>query len=241
MRPIKVYKVKDKTESFKKTKGDLFDLPMKLALVGKSELSGKTTTLASLLLLPEYYGGDFKGDHIYIVSPSANKDNKWKVMTKALKIPESNVFLSYDEEQLKVLYDFLEDEYLKAVDDGRKPKHTLIVFDDVGFSASLRGSYGVIDRLACNGRHLLISTVALVQKYTQLSTCFRENITGGIFFACSNKQLDLIYDDHGNMPKKEFVKMFRDATKGKHSFFVINYSNDEQDRYSESEKGKISS
>ena len=159
-------------------------------------------------------------------------------MIKALKIPDTNVFLKYDEEQLDVLYDFLEQEYFKATDDGRKPKHTLIVFDDVGFSGALRGKFGVIDRLACNGRHLLISTVMLVQKYTQLSTCFRENLTGGIFFQASNKQLDLIYEDHGNMPKKEFVSMFRKATTGKHAFFVINYSNDEANRFSESEKVK---
>ena len=233
--PYQIYKVKDKTEGYKLKKRDIFDLPAKIGIFGRSELAGKTTTVLNLMLLPEYYGNDFKPENVFVVSPSAYKDNKWKTLIRMKDIPDENVFTEFDEEKLNVLYEFIQEQYQDALQDERTPEHTIIVFDDFGFTNDLKRS-NLIDRLACNGRHMLCSTLVCCQKYTQASTCFRENMTGGIFFACSNKQLDLIYEDHGNMPKKEFVNLFRRATKGRHAFFVVNYSNDEDQRFSESVK-----
>jgi hypothetical protein len=92
----------------------------------------------------------------------------------------------------------------------------------------------VLSKIACNGRHILISLIVTSQKYTSISTTIRENATGVICFESSNKQLDLLYEDHGNMPRKEFDRMFRDATREKHSFFCINYSNPPDRRFQDS-------
>lgn len=227
-----IYQMKDNTESFKKHKDDfLFNMPFKLGMIGKSELAGKTTLLANLLLL--YYKGDWDPEDIYIISPSAKSDNKWKLIIKMLEVPNSNIFTSFKEDQLMALYDIIKENYDKALEEEEKPKHSLIIFDDVGHSGDLKSKEsGIISLLACNGRHFLISTICIVQKYTQLSTTFRENATGLIFFSCSDKQLDLIMDDHMTGGTKQgFKKAFRDATNQRHGIFIINYSNDYDKRY----------
>jgi hypothetical protein len=235
-----IFTMNDKTESFKKQKDDfLFNLPFRCAIVGKSELSGKTTLLANLLLL--YYKGDWEPENIYIVSPSARSDNKWKLIIKALEIPESNIFTSFDEAELMTLYEVIQENYNEKVEEKEKPSHSLIVFDDVGYSGDLKSKEsGVISLLACNGRHYLISTICIVQKYTQLSTTFRENLTGLILFSCSDKQLDLIIDDHmSGGTKKDFRKAFREATNPKHGIFIVNYSNDHEKRFIDNFKKHI--
>ena len=49
----KILKVYDPSDSFHK-KMPYFDLPFKLLLNGKSQLSGKSSVLLNLLLLPEF-------------------------------------------------------------------------------------------------------------------------------------------------------------------------------------------
>lgn len=227
-----IFPMKDNTESYKKKKDEyLFNMPFKLGIIGKSELAGKTTLLANLLLL--YYKGDFEPEDIYIVSPSALSDNKWKLIIKVLDVPSSNIWTSFNEDKLMALYDVVKENYEQALEDKEKPKHSLIIFDDVGYSGDLKSAQsGIISLLACNGRHFLISTICICQKYTQLSTTFRENATGLILFSCSDKQLDLIMDDHMvSDNKKAFKKAFRESTNERHGFFVINYSNDADKRY----------
>jgi len=224
---MKTYKIKDKTESYKIQKGnDLFNLPMKLLITGKSELSGKSSVLLNLMLL--YYRDDFKPENIYLISPSAYTDNKMKILRKELKIPNENVMDEFKEEKMEVLYDFLQDEYNDAVDDGKKPAHSIIIFDDC--AVEMRNSK-MLDKMFYNARHFLVSIVCLSQSYIMNSTKQRSQMTGGIFFDLPARQIEHIYNDHSNIDKKSFFKMFRDATKEKHSFFIINYSNNPEFRY----------
>ena len=73
---IEIFKVRDKSEKNYISKGDMFDLPMRLLIVGKSFLSGKTNLLTNLLLQDDQrlYKDNFKGENIYIFSASLNTD-----------------------------------------------------------------------------------------------------------------------------------------------------------------------
>lgn len=229
---LKVLVMKDKTDDYNVKKDMLFDLPMKLALVGRSQISGKSNLLGNMMILNQFYGLDFKGKDIFIVSPTLNQP-KLQALIKYKEIPELNLFNEYDEDQMLGLYQILKDDYEEMVADDLPPNQKIIIFDDVGFSGALRKRVaGFIDLLACNGRHYLISSVVLVQKYTQLSPTFREQLTGLICFACSFQQLEFIVNEHNTGTNKRlFVQKFREATKKKHDFFVINYSNDVDKRY----------
>lgn len=230
---LQIYKVKDNADTYYTKKDLTFDLPFRLLIVGKSQLSGKSNIVINFLLRDEFYNKDFKGENIYIVSPSLHSDEKLKKLVEIKEIPEHNLFTEYDEEALNMLYEIIEKEYNEAVENKEKPKNTLILFDDMSYNGSLKSKqHGIINKIFSNGRHVLLSVICTSQKYSDLLTAARENCNGCILFSCSNKQLELIETDHnytGN--KKKFMTMFRDSLKEKHSFFVVNYTNPKEHMY----------
>jgi len=230
---LSIYKVKDEAETYYTKKDLIFDVPFRLLIVGKSQLSGKSNILVNLLLRDEFYNKDFEGSNIFLVSPSITNDEKLKKIIKVKEIPEENLFLDYDEDILKELYKMLQDEYEEAKANGEKPQNKLIIFDDMSYNGALKSKqHGVINKIMSNGRHINLSCIQTSQKYSDLLTSSRENCNGAIFFNCSNKQLELIEADHNYLgSKKEFMNMFRNVMNEKHSFLVVNYTNPKEQRY----------
>jgi hypothetical protein len=206
---------------------------MRLLIVGKSQLSGKSNLLVNLLLRDEYYNKDFSGDNIYIVSPSVDTDDKLKKLVDVKEIPEENIMTDFDEDVIMELYKILEEEYREAVDNGEKPTNKLIVFDDISYKGDLKKKKnGVVAKIFSNGRHINVSCIITAQKYSDITTSARENCNGAIFFDMSNKQLELVEADvNYTGTKKNFMKMFRDNIGAKHSFIVVNFTNDKDKRY----------
>jgi hypothetical protein len=233
MSKFSMYKVKDHAESYYVKKPIIFDLPLRVAIVGASQRSGKSNAIVNLICRDEFYNQDIKGENIFIVSPSISNDEKLQKLIEVKDVPECNLFTEYDEECLDELYKMLTEDYEQAVENKEKPEQKLIIFDDISYKGDLKKKqHGVVSKLFCNGRHILVSTIVCSQKYTDLPTVLRENLNGCILFSCSNKQLDLIEQDHNYLNnKKLFNDMFRRATDEKHSFFVINYTNDKEERY----------
>ena len=120
---LSIYKVKDEADKYYTKKDLIFDIPFRLLIVGKSQLSGKSNILVNLLLRDEFYNKDFNGENIFLVSPSIKNDEKIKKIIKIKEIPEENLFTEYDEDVLKELYKMLEEEYEEAVAN-RKPHKT---------------------------------------------------------------------------------------------------------------------
>ena len=108
-----------------------------------------------------------------------------------------------------------------------------MIFDDMSFSGIFKGkNFGIISKMFSNGRHINLSVIVTAQKYSDIMTSARENMTLGIFFNCSDKQLDLITEDINYITsKKNFKKKFREVTREKHSFFVVNFTNNPNEMY----------
>ena len=232
----KILKVRDKNDSYYTPIERLFDLPMRLLINGKSQLSGKTTIILNLLLNPVFgYDKLFDGDDIYIVSNN-KLDNKLALMADKLDIPEGNRF-EYDEDYLEILYDDMEESFMEETMEGGKPQNRLVIFDDCGYSGSLKNKQaGIISKMICNGRHLNLSQIYTSQRFSQVSTTLRTNLTGAILFNTSMKELELITEDMNYMSnKKEFIKTFRETTKEPRQFMVVNFSNKPEDMYMNSE------
>jgi len=228
----KILKVRDKNDSYYTPIERLFDLPFRLLINGKSQLSGKTTIILNLLLNPVFgYDKLFEGDDIYIVSNN-KLDNKLSLMADKLDIPEGNRF-EYDEDYLEILYDDMEESFMEETMEGGKPQNRLIIFDDCGYSGSLKNKQsGIISKMICNGRHLNLSQIYTSQRFSQVSTTLRTNLTGAILFNTSMKELELITEDMNYMSnKKEFVKIFRETTKEPRQFMVVNFSNKPEEMY----------
>jgi len=238
-----IIKMHDNAENHRVQKQLTWDVPMRLLIIGKSLLSGKSNAVGNLLLRPYdntdlsgegFYYNDFQGENIYIVCPSTNVDQKWSAIIEGKQIPGGNIFNTYDEGELTNLYNKIVKQWHDAEDSEGKIKHeqVLIVFDDMSFGGDLKSKiHGVMGAFACNSRHYLVSVIITAQKYTDISTTMRENASGFMLFNCSYKQKELIYNDVGEMPKKEFMTMFNKATFEKHSFMVVNYTNPPDRRF----------
>lgn len=235
MKPIQIFKCKDKKEKYYTKKGLLFDLPMRILLVGKSQYSGKSSTILNYLEQNDerLYKNNFDGDDIYIVSGSLKTDNKIKTIILNHDIPEENLFEEFDEDALEAIYDLTAEEYEEAIEDGEPPKNTLLILDDVSFKGDLKSkNTGILNKIFCNGRHINLSIIVTAQKYSQLHTTQRENATGLVCWSGTDKQLELISDDHNSMGNKnQFRKMFRTVTEQPHTALIINYSNPPESRY----------
>ena len=135
--------------------------------------------------------------------------------------------MTYDEGMLTELYSDLEEKFLEEKEE-KNIQNRLILFDDCGYSGNLKNKQsGIISKLICNGRHLNLSQIYTAQKYSQVSTTLRTNITGAILFNTSAKELDLISQDFNYLKSsKAFVNMFRDITGNTpRDFLVVNFTN----------------
>ena len=140
------------------------------------------------------------------------------------------------------MYEVLKDEFNEKVNAKERPDHKLFLFDDMTASGDLKKhTNGAINKIFSNGRHVLINVIVTAQKYSDLPTFARENLSGGMFFAGTDRQLELIMDDHNYMEdKRQFKKMYSETTKEPHSFLVVNYSNHPDARYMDSDFVPIS-
>ena len=225
MKDINIYKVNDNTDNNHEAM-PLFDLPMRLLINGKSQLSGKTTLILNMLMNPEFgYDKKFEGENIYIVSDN-KLDNKIKILMEFKSIPSENHF-PYDEQVLEMLYENLEQEFIDEMEEDGKSTPKLIIMDDVGYSGNLKNkNFGMITKLIANGRHLNLSQIYTSQRFSMVSTSLRSNLTGAILFNTSMKELELIAEDFNYMnTKKSFIEMFRRETDKPRSFLVVNFSN----------------
>jgi len=225
MKDINIYKVNDNTDNNHEAM-PLFDLPMRLLINGKSQLSGKTTLILNMLMNPEFgYDKKFEGENIYIVSDN-KLDNKIKILMEYKDIPSENHF-PYDEQVLEMLYENLEQEFIDEMEEDGKSTPKLIIMDDVGYSGNLKNkNFGMITKLIANGRHLNLSQIYTSQRFSMVSTSLRSNLTGAILFNTSMKELELIAEDFNYMnTKKSFIEMFRRETDKPRSFLVVNFSN----------------
>ena len=220
----RILPMKDTFDSYRETFSDMFDLPMRTLIVGKSDLTGKTTYIGNLILRDTYYRKLFKGANIYIVCTSMDFDEKWQTIVEMKKIPEENIMRKFDEDKLRSIYNKLKNEYIEAVSNGEKPVHSLIIFDDCTSGELKSKKGGVLDDIAQIGRHALISFILTVQKYTSISTLCREQCNGAVLFFCTPKQRDLIGEDHNYLEdKKDFATMLRKHTSAKHHHLIVKY------------------
>ena len=235
---MKVLPMIDKTDKFTIKKKELPDLPAKILMCMKSG-GGKSSLLGWLMCNGGEKGYkdnfDFEND-VYIFSGSLKMedgkpkgDYKLAQMIKFLDIPEENIFTDFDNDILNDLYEMMVDDYNEAISEGEKPRHKMIVIDDLGFKNQMnknKQENSSIDKIMCNGRKFLVSIVILNQRIIQFSPTCVTQATSIIFNSPNNRDLE-IYEKSFNYlkDKKSFNELVRDQTKGsKHNFMSIDFS-----------------
>jgi len=221
----KIYKMKDPSDGFVTKKEKLDDVPFRTLICGRSGI-GKTNSVASLIAIPENYGNDFRGEHIYIFTPLKN-DFKMKNLIEFKEIPTENVFTEFSDEILNTIYDDIVTDFELHILEKKKPPNKLIILDDVSFSNKLANKKNALNRCMMNlrkhGGSILIST----QKYSMLSTGIRCNASSIFFYNGSMKEKELFELDAnyiGN--RKGFFKMMSDFLTTKRDFIYCNFTSE---------------
>lgn len=220
----------------------LSNLPMRVPVIGPSDLSGKTTLIINFLMRPynkhdhdgrHFYRNDFKSENIYIVCGSGEGDAKWTALIEGREIPDSNVYDHYDEGELRDLLEMLKEEHLERKEEGEPVEHTLIILDDCAFTGDLKAKRnGFISEVFCNARHHFVSIILTAQDYTQISTTARRNSSMVVAFQTDEPSRELMAKDFSfTCSKKDVMKMYLECTREPHSFFLVNKTNPSESRY----------
>jgi ABC-type dipeptide/oligopeptide/nickel transport system ATPase component len=158
-------------------------------IVGKKG-SGKSTYVLNLLNKKELYRKHF--NNIYLISPTASRDDKFDKLCDELKKEDK----CYDECTAEILTNIeskvkeFNDEFLadeKNIKKKKKP-HSLLILDDC-ISDLNKGSEikNVINKMVMNSRHLKMSIWIISQKYKLISTAIRANADMLSFFNNKNE------------------------------------------------------
>lgn len=213
---IQILPVKDGYAA-KKIKHWLWDLPARLALVGRSEASGKTTWLLNMLLR-FYDPSPWKGKNIYIISGTATADRKVKMLQGSLGIPHENIFGRYSDATLAKIYDAIKKNHTTNPEE-----HSLVLLDDVTQYLQATNNGGTLGEMAFAIRHQLGSVVLLTQKWTMVPTGLRENLSGAVVWGCAQRQVSALANDLNRFDTAAaFHRMVKNATTGHpHNFLVV--------------------
>lgn len=176
-------------------------------------------------------------DRVYIFSSSIHIDDNWINVKKYLnnnhiydEEDDPIYFEKYDEHALNKIIDLQEGviKYLKNKKADRLFS-ILVVLDDIADDVKTRHS-DAINKLFIRGRHMNISIISSVQKYTLCNTISRTQCSFLIAFKIrNNSDLDLIVDENSGQTdhdKKLFLEVYKTAVNyAPYSFLFINYMN----------------
>ena len=186
--------------------------------VGKSK-SGKSNLLVNLLSKGKNKDG-FRQSYkkvyhdVIIVSPS-------------LKSFKKNIFDDIDEEKQ---FDVLNRNTLDFIDtftetNSDLERNTLVIFDDVGSSLRNPANEREIGLQTQKHRHRRCSWWVVVQKYRDLPTSLRANMSAMYLFRpISLKELDAIYEELLPFNKKELIPFINWVFSEKFNFLFIDMS-----------------
>lgn len=182
---------------------------------------GKSSLILSLLMTSKKKHGLLKAfDRIYLISPTASKDDKMDSLRDECEM-QGTFYPEFDNDIMGEILEDLEgyNEAWAASKKKRKP-HILVIFDDCLASLPKNTKRGQHFNkfMTCN-RHLNASVLITTQRLNELSPLVRSQADIIMYFHSDNKQENQILEDTWNVSKAHLAE----ATREPHSFLTISY------------------
>lgn len=205
-----------------------------LYLVVGRKRSGKSTLALNLLDTPEKVGGfKKKFDKIWLVSPTAKNDPKFKELVDELE-PDGQFYSEFNNEIQKELMDKIK-EYntaFKSRNKSRKPHH-LVIYDDVlAFLPTNRKKGQFFNSFMTNQRHFKSSAMIMAQRLNELNPLIRSQTDIISYFRQDNPKEDKIFSETYGVP----LEQIHAGVSEPHSFLTVNFLHDKPVLYKRFDK-----
>jgi len=163
-------------------------------------------------------------DHIFVFLPSTSKSNI-DGDSPYNKIPENQIYEELDIQNLTHVYQQIYDISTKNNDlKNENKERCLLIFDDVSSEFKNAELQAIFKRFIKNQRHLLLSTIFIMQSFYDMPKQLR-NICNNLFlFKMSKEVMYNIFDELIELPKKDYDKLLKMVFQNEHDFMLINFN-----------------
>ena len=226
---LKIYdREKKKDNKLKYINKKWFKPPFRMTIVAPT-MSGKSNFIKNILLNDHLgYKKYFREIYIWCGSIDDCNDLKdWIKEDRKLK-DKCNIYNTFNEDEIKQLYDDIENDPLGAV---------LFIFDDlITANISTKYNMNIIDSCYVKGRHINLSIIITSQRYMYLKQNVRSsNLSQLVLFnGCNKTDLEMIVKEHANhLSKNSMEKLLNDyvVEVPRYTFFIIDYARPTEKRF----------
>lgn len=162
---------------------------------------GKTTLVLNALNHKQLFKGYF--DNIFLISPTARNDDKFKPLIKELS-QEDKYYNELNEQNIREIIDgitaFNRDFNKKK---NKRDPRSLLILDDCIANMPRSTQKSVINELVIQNRHHKCSIWITSQKLTKINPLIRSNVDVISFFKCDNKKEMASFCDEYNIEEEE--------------------------------------
>jgi len=192
--------------------------------------SGKSYLINKLLTENKYgYNRIFKGDQIFIFSPTFETDESYKELRTKMEGYEDHIYEDYDEDVIDAII-----SHQKKKKKEKEAKPMLLLIDDLVSKIDNNQKKSLID-LYMTGRHKYISIIMTSQQYKYMPKPMRINASDIIIFPnnMNSRELRDIADEMPNDEVKDYIDYIKEnATDNNHyDFLYINMKKPKNKRY----------
>lgn len=174
--------------------------------------SGKSNLLLNALRHKIFFKNYY--NNIYLISPTAKNDAKFKDLVDELE-EEDKLFTDCDEETIKEII-----EKIKGYNEENKNAKNLIIFDDCIHMLPRSTQKSVIHELITTNRHLRTTIIITSQRFKNISTLIRANADIISFFKTNNTMEKKLFCDEYSINEE----VLEAITENNHDFMHITFT-----------------
>lgn len=174
--------------------------------------SGKTSMIISLLNTPELFKGIFHTIYLFM-KPNSRGSIKGSFFDK--EIPPEQIFDELNIDNLKNVFE-------RIKEDASEGYKSLLIFDDMQAAMKNNDIEKLLNELAMNRRHLLLTLWTANQSIKTIPLKIRSVITDAFIWKISKNEMETIFTEMIEQPKEIFNNVLPILFKSPHSFLFIN-------------------